>query len=206
MSSTKLALILSIFFHLLLFLAIPYFGFINFSKKERPTASIISVSKISFINSQNFETSVKKQKKKKVNNENRKNISKIIEGKNKDKKIVKNLIEKKEELPIKELKKKLEEENNKSEEENNKEELFAKKPIYNPLPDIPINLRKVAFQSEAVALFQVSKDGIVKNVKLIKPSANPKLNFLLIKSLKKWQFEKSEDEFFQEIKVNFKVI
>ena len=78
-------------------------------------------------------------------------------------------------------------------------------PTHNPLPEIPDNFRKEAFENEAIALFHISKEGKVKKVVMIKPCKNPYLNFILLKSLKKWRFSPSKNDFTQEIKVKFKV-
>lgn len=82
-------------------------------------------------------------------------------------------------------------------------------PTARPLPKIPDDLREEAFQSFAVARFHIAADGSF-NVELIKPCNNPKLNFLLLNSLKKWQFapEKHLGIFVattKDIKVEFKV-
>jgi len=86
-------------------------------------------------------------------------------------------------------------------------EVVSKKvePIYNPLPQIPDDLRQEAFESSAVARFYIASDGKVLKVDLIKPCANPKLNHLLLKSLKNWKFASSSIDSTQEIQVNFSV-
>lgn len=71
-----------------------------------------------------------------------------------------------------------------------------------PLPEIPQDLRDEAFNSYAIARFNVADDGSF-TVELIKPCSNPRLNQLLLKSLKKWKF--SAVKSVQEIRVNFKV-
>jgi TonB family protein len=78
-------------------------------------------------------------------------------------------------------------------------------PLFNPLPQIPEELRKEAFESEAVALFHISADGLVSRVELTKPCANPRLNSLLLKSLQKWKFPSQAQDFTQEIRVGFRV-
>jgi len=82
-------------------------------------------------------------------------------------------------------------------------------PSFKPLPKIPDDLRVEAFQSYAIARFHIATDGSFK-VELIKPCNNPKLNFLLLESLKKWQFtpEKHLGIFMpstKDIRVEFKV-
>lgn len=78
-------------------------------------------------------------------------------------------------------------------------------PIYQPLPEIPDELRYEAFNSKVSARFFVLKNGAVANVELIKPSNNPKLNHLLLKSLREWKFPANSSGFIQEVNVTFKV-
>ncbi len=59
--------------------------------------------------------------------------------------------------------------------------------IYSPVPKIPDDLREVAFEAEAVAHFEVSYDGNVK-VTLAKPTADPRLNQILLTTLQQWRF------------------
>jgi periplasmic protein TonB len=59
--------------------------------------------------------------------------------------------------------------------------------IYSPVPKIPDELREVAFEAEAVAHFEVSYDGNVK-VTLAKPTADPRLNQILLSTLRQWRF------------------
>ena len=80
-----------------------------------------------------------------------------------------------------------------------------KKVIANPLPEIPEDMRYEAFNSMIVARFLVGKNGEVLKVDLVSWANNPRLNSLLIKSLKNWRFENSSKEFSVEIKVNFRV-
>jgi outer membrane biosynthesis protein TonB len=78
-------------------------------------------------------------------------------------------------------------------------------PIFRTLPEIPQDLRYEAFHAEIEARFQISKEGRVVGVELIKASNNVRLNYLLIKSLKKWLFDPSLKESSQDIKVVFTV-
>jgi len=78
-------------------------------------------------------------------------------------------------------------------------------PLYQPLPDIPEELRYEAMRTKALARFNIATDGTVKSVDLIQPSNSPKLNYLLIKSLKQWRFEASNHEASQEISITFEV-
>jgi len=59
--------------------------------------------------------------------------------------------------------------------------------IYSPVPKIPDDLREVAFEAVAVARFEVSYDGNVK-VTLAKPTADPRLNQILLSTLQQWRF------------------
>jgi len=59
--------------------------------------------------------------------------------------------------------------------------------IYAPVPKIPDDLREEVFQAEAVARFNVSYDGTV-TVSLVKPTATPRLNQIVLDTLKQWRF------------------
>ncbi|HVB81910.1 MAG TPA: hypothetical protein VNE82_18425 [Candidatus Binataceae bacterium] len=59
--------------------------------------------------------------------------------------------------------------------------------IYSPVPKIPDDLREVAFEAVAVAHFEVSYDGNVK-VTLVKPTADPRINQILLSTLRQWRF------------------
>ena len=59
--------------------------------------------------------------------------------------------------------------------------------IYAPTPVIPDDLREDVMQTEAVAHFDVSFDGI-SVVTLEKPTSNPRLNQVLLDTLKQWKF------------------
>jgi len=59
--------------------------------------------------------------------------------------------------------------------------------IYAPVPKIPDELREDAFEAVAVAHFEVSYDGNV-NVTLVTPTSNPRLNEILLATLKQWRF------------------
>jgi len=59
--------------------------------------------------------------------------------------------------------------------------------IVRPMPQIPDDLREGAFNSVALARFHIAVDGSVK-VELAKPTPNPRLNRILLDSLKKWRF------------------
>jgi protein TonB len=78
-------------------------------------------------------------------------------------------------------------------------------PIFQPLPEIPQELRYEAFNSEVVARFHVSAAGDVTSVELIKPCSNPRLNQMLLTTLRQWKFSQSEKSFAQDIRVTFAV-
>ena len=59
--------------------------------------------------------------------------------------------------------------------------------IYAPTPVIPDDLREDAIQTEAVARFKVSFDG-VSEVTLEKPTSSPRLNQVILDALKQWKF------------------
>jgi periplasmic protein TonB len=59
--------------------------------------------------------------------------------------------------------------------------------IYAPTPVIPDDLREDVMQAEAVARFNVTFDGI-SEVTLEKPTSSPRLNQVLLDTLKQWKF------------------
>jgi len=59
--------------------------------------------------------------------------------------------------------------------------------IYSPPPEIPDDLRDETFSTVAIAHFDVSYEGKVK-VTLMKPTANPRLNEILLSTLQQWRF------------------
>ena len=59
--------------------------------------------------------------------------------------------------------------------------------LYAPTPTIPDELRENVFQAVAVAHFHVSYEGDV-TVTLAQPTPNPRLNQILIDTLKQWKF------------------
>ena len=61
------------------------------------------------------------------------------------------------------------------------------KAISQPIPQIPEELRQEALSTAAVARFHVAPDGTT-TAELVKPTPNPKLNRLLLSSLKNWRF------------------
>ena len=78
-----------------------------------------------------------------------------------------------------------------------------------PLPEIPEELRQEAFNNYAIARFHIAADGSA-TVELIKPCNNPRLNQLLLQSLRKWKFSPAHTAGIavsstQDVKVNFKV-
>ena len=59
--------------------------------------------------------------------------------------------------------------------------------IVNPMPKIPEDLRAEAFKSSALARFHIAVDGSAE-VELAKPTPFPRLNRILLDSLKQWRF------------------
>jgi protein TonB len=59
--------------------------------------------------------------------------------------------------------------------------------IYAPVPKIPDDLRQDALETLAVAHFNVSYEGKVE-VSLVTPTSNPRLNQILLDTLKQWRF------------------
>jgi periplasmic protein TonB len=60
-------------------------------------------------------------------------------------------------------------------------------PSVQPLPVIPDDLRQDAMNEVAKARFHIAADGSV-TVELVKPTQNPRLNRLLLETLKVWKF------------------
>jgi len=59
--------------------------------------------------------------------------------------------------------------------------------IYAPVPTIPEDLREESINTVAVAHFRVGYDGTVEVV-LTQPTSNPRLNEILLDTLKQWRF------------------
>ena len=59
--------------------------------------------------------------------------------------------------------------------------------IYAPTPTIPDDLREDVFQAVAIAHFKVGPDGTVE-VTLAQPTPNPRLNQILLNTLREWKF------------------
>jgi len=78
-------------------------------------------------------------------------------------------------------------------------------PLFSPLPKIPDDLRDEAFSSFAVARFYIASNGSVTSVELIHPCANPRLNQLLLNSLRNWKFISNAQNYTQDIRVTFQV-
>lgn len=66
-------------------------------------------------------------------------------------------------------------------------EQMGAKAIYQPLPKIPDDLRDEAISAVAVARFHVNPDGTV-SVELIKATSNPRINQIIVNTLKTWKF------------------
>jgi protein TonB len=59
--------------------------------------------------------------------------------------------------------------------------------IFQPLPELPDDLREDGLQTVAMARFSIHPDGSVE-VELISPTHVPRLNQLLLDALRKWRF------------------
>jgi periplasmic protein TonB len=59
--------------------------------------------------------------------------------------------------------------------------------MYAPTPTIPDDMRENPFSTVAVARFRVSPEGNVE-VTLVTPTSNPRLNEILLETLKQWKF------------------
>ncbi len=59
--------------------------------------------------------------------------------------------------------------------------------MYAPTPTIPDDMRETPFSTVAVAHFKVSPEGDVR-VTLLKPTPNPRLNEILLETLRQWKF------------------
>ncbi len=59
--------------------------------------------------------------------------------------------------------------------------------IYSPIPEIPDDLREDVIDAEAIARFTVSYDGTAA-VTLEKATSNPRLNQVLLDTLRQWKF------------------
>ncbi len=81
--------------------------------------------------------------------------------------------------------------------------------IMQPLPSVPDDLREQAYQTVAIARFVIHIDGSVA-VELIKPTRYPRLNQILVETLRSWRFFPaiqggSPVETQQDIRVHFNV-
>lgn len=82
-------------------------------------------------------------------------------------------------------------------------------PILQPLPVLPDDLRESAYQAVALARFTIHPDGSV-DVALVRPTQNPRLNQLLLETLRNWRFfpalkDGHPVESEQDIRVHFNV-
>lgn len=81
--------------------------------------------------------------------------------------------------------------------------------ISQPMPALPDDLREDAYQAVAVARFDIHADGTIE-VELSKPTQNPRLNALLLETLRKWRFFPAIQgghpvESHQDVRVHFNV-
>lgn len=85
----------------------------------------------------------------------------------------------------------------------------AARVISQPMPSLPDDLREDAYQTFAVARFDIHADGTIE-VELSKPTQNPRLNSLLLETLRKWRFFPAMQgghpvESHQDVRVHFNV-
>jgi len=78
-----------------------------------------------------------------------------------------------------------------------------------PLPVLPDDLREVAYRAEAVARFAVHPDGTF-DIQLVTPTQYPRLNQILLETLRKWRFFPAMDngrpvESHQDVRIHFNV-
>lgn len=78
-----------------------------------------------------------------------------------------------------------------------------------PLPDLPNDLREDNYQTVATARFTIHADGST-DVELLRPTANPRLNQILLQTLKRWRFSPAKEnghaiESHQDVRVHFNV-
>ena len=59
--------------------------------------------------------------------------------------------------------------------------------VYQPAPIIPENLRDNALHVKVLARFHIATDGSV-NVELIRPAPDPRINRVILDTLKTWRF------------------
>ncbi|WP_243751293.1 energy transducer TonB [Paraburkholderia sp. BL10I2N1] len=81
--------------------------------------------------------------------------------------------------------------------------------IAQPLPSVPDELREQAYQTVAVARLVIHTDGSVA-VELIKPTQYPRLNQIVVETLRSWRFFPAMQdghpvETQQDIRVHFNV-
>jgi periplasmic protein TonB len=65
--------------------------------------------------------------------------------------------------------------------------------IVQPMPVIPDELREEAMSEKATARFHIAADGTA-TVELIKPTQNPRLNRLLLETLRQWRFSPAMEQ------------
>lgn len=78
-----------------------------------------------------------------------------------------------------------------------------------PLPELPDDLREDGYQFVAVVRFVIHADGTF-DVQLIKPTPNPRLNQILMQTVREWRFAPATEaghpvETHQDVRVHFNV-
>ena len=77
------------------------------------------------------------------------------------------------------------------------------------MPQLPDDLREDGYQFIAIAHFTIHADGTF-DVKLVKPTPNPRLNQILMATLHEWRFVPATEagrpiESHQDVRVHFNV-
>jgi len=76
--------------------------------------------------------------------------------------------------------------------------------LYQPLPKIPDDLRHEDYSTQAMARFHVAADGS-QTVELLTPSQNPRLNHILLETLKTWRFQPATNNNDQPVASTFDI-
>ncbi|PXW22881.1 energy transducer TonB [Paraburkholderia caballeronis] len=85
----------------------------------------------------------------------------------------------------------------------------AARPLSQPLPDLPDDLREDGYRATAIARFTIHADGSA-DVELIRPTPMPRLNQILLDTLHQWRFAPAIEngrpvESRQDVRVHFNV-
>ena len=80
--------------------------------------------------------------------------------------------------------------------------ILEPKPIYQPMPKFPIELRGKGISAELLVQFTVTKEGSTKDIKIITTS-HKGFNNTSINAIKKWKFEPLNDEVVMQVPLKF---